>query len=193
MPMRPSQQSTVPFEQARKAEKIFEQAIKDHAEGRLSSARMNAKLAVMYDPSVPAYLEFLTELDRAGAAAKSPHQSKPRELLLFEQASEKEGKGDYEGAVMLLQEAIEVAPRAAALRNRLGVVLSIRLKRHDEALAHLKVAIELEPGNIVYMNNYSKVTAMLDSELEHAPEKKKGKKDDGQAQIAIKKIRPKMF
>lgn len=190
---RPSQQSTAPYEQARKAEKIFDQAIKDHAEGRLSSARMNVKLAVMYDPSVPAYQEFLTELDRVGAGAKSPNASKPRELLLFEQASEKEGKGDYEGAVKLLMEAIETAPRAAALRNRLGVVLSIRLKRHDEALAHLKVAIELEPGNIVYMNNYSKVTAMLDSELEKGPEKHKGKKGDGQDKIAIKKMRPKMF
>lgn len=190
---RPSQQSKVPFEQARKAEKIFEQAIKDHAEGRLSSARMNVKLAVMYDPSVPAYQEFLAELDRAGAGAKSPNASKPRELLLFEQASEKEGKGDYDGAVKLLMEAIETAPRAAALRNRLGVVLSIRLKRHEEALAHLKVAIELEPGNIVYMNNYSKVTAMLDSELEKGPERHKGKKGDGQDKIAIKKMRPKMF
>ncbi|MBI1945337.1 MAG: tetratricopeptide repeat protein [Deltaproteobacteria bacterium] len=189
---RPSQQSKVPFEQARKAEKIYEQAIKDHGEGRLSSARMNVKLAVMYDPTVPAYQEFLAELDRAGAGAKPLNTGKSRELLLFEQASECEGRGSYDDAIRLLEEAIEIAPRAAALRNRIGVVLSVRLKRHDEALAQLKVAIELEPGNIVFMNNYSKVTAMLDSELEKAPEKNKGKGDRGE-KIAIKKMRPKMF
>ena len=189
---RPSQQSKVPFEQARKAEKIYEQAIKDHAEGRLSSARMNVKLAVMYDPTVPAYQDFLNELDRAGAGAKSPNAGKSRELLLFEQASEAEGKGDYEGAVELLEQAIEIAPRAAALHNRIGVVLSVRLKRHEEALAHLRTAVEIEAGNIVFMNNYSKVTAMLDSELEKAPEKSKGKGDRNE-KIAIKKMRPKMF
>ena len=57
-------------------------------------------------------------------------------------------------------------PKAAALYNRLGVVLAIRLKRHDEALVHLRKAIELEPGSIVYMNNFSKVTGMLESALE---------------------------
>ena len=115
-----------------------------------------------------------------------------RELLLFEQASEAEGKGDYEGAVELLEQAIEIAPRAAALHNRIGVVLSVRLKRHEEALAHLRTAVEIEAGNIVFMNNYSKVTAMLDSELEKAPEKSKGKGDRNE-KIAIKKMRPKMF
>lgn len=189
---RPSQMSKVPFEQARKAEKIYDQAIKDHAAGRLSSARMNVKLAVMYDPTVPAYQEFLEELDRAGADAKAPSAGKSRELLLFEQASTAEGRGDYHGAIKLLEEAIEIAPRAAALRNRIGVVLSVRLKRHEEALAQLKTAIELEPGNIVYMNNFSKVTAMLDSQLEKGPEQSKGKGDRGE-KVAIKKMRPKMF
>ena len=130
----------------------------------------------MYDSTVPAYREFLDALNSLGAAAKSPNAGKPRELLLFEEASEAEGKGDYEKAVKLLNDAVEIAPKAAALRNRLGVVLSIRLKRHEEALAQLKLAIELEPGNIVYMNNFSKVTAMLDSLLEKggAEQKKKG-------------------
>jgi hypothetical protein len=187
---RPSAQSTVGFEQARKAEKIFEQAMKDHAEGRTSSARMNAKLASQFDPSVPAYKEFLESLD---AAAPKPGSVKPRELVLFEEASNAEGRGDYERAAELLQQAIDINGKAAALYNRLGVVLSIRLKRHEEALAHLKKAIELEPGSLVYMNNFSKVTAMLESALEKDPEARKGKKDGKQEKVAIKKMRPKMF
>jgi hypothetical protein len=86
-----------------------------------------------------------------------------------------------------------VNPKAAALYNRLGVVLSIRLKRHDEALAHLKRAIELEPGSIVYMNNFSKVTGLLESVLEKDPKarKKKGQGDD--QKVEIKKMRPVKF
>ena len=92
----------------------------------------------------------------------------------------------------LLEQAIAISPRAGALYNRLGVVLSIRLKRHEEALAHLKKAIELEPGSLVYMNNFSKVTGLLESVIERGPRKKEkgGLKDEP---IAVKKIRPKMF
>jgi hypothetical protein len=190
--MRPAAQSTVPFEQARKAEKIFEQALKDHAEGRISSARMNAKLAAMYDPSVDTYRDFCTELDAQGANAKPPGGGKPRELVLFEQAAEAEGKGQFDKAVKLLQEAVALNPKAAALRNRLGVVLSIRLKEHGDALEQLRMAIELEPGNIVYMNNFSKVTALLDSQLDKGPADSRGR-GDRQAKVEIKKMRPKLF
>ncbi len=188
---RPSASSTVGFEQARKAERIFEQALKDQTEGRMSSARMNAKLATQFDPSVSAYKEFLDGLDLAGAG-KPAGVIKPRELVLFEEASQAEGRGDYEKAADLLAKAIAVNPRAAALHNRLGVVLSIRLKRHDEALAHLKSAIELEPGSLVYMNNFSKVAAVLESALQRDPEvgKKRSKPNE---KVDIKKVRPKIY
>jgi Tetratricopeptide repeat len=190
---RPSAQSTVPFEQARKAEKIFEQAQKDHAAGRLSSARMNAKLATQFDGSVPAYKELLAMLDEA-AAGQKPATVKPREVQLFEQASEAEGRGDYRKAVQFLKQALEINNKAAQLYNRLGVVLSIRLKEHDEALGYLKRAIELEPGSLVYMNNFSKVTAALESQLERDPEeKKKNSRMDRDNKVDIKKMRPKMF
>jgi len=193
---RPSAASTVPFEQARKAEKIFEQAVKDHMEGRLSSARMNAKLAAMYDPSVDRYREFLAELEAAGAGKKDG--AKPREVQLFEDANAAEGRGDYQAAVSLLRQAIEIAPNAAPLRNKIGVVLSVRLKRHREAMDQLKIAIDLDPNNMVIMNNYSKVAANLESDLDKRPiddgrsekEKKNKGKDD---KIQVKKVRPKIF
>jgi hypothetical protein len=190
--MRASAGSTGPFEQRRKAEKIFEQAVKDHAAGRISSARMNAKLAVMYDGSVDAYRAFLADLDVMGAAAAPPRAGKPKELKLFEQASDAESRGDYQAAVALLEEAVAINPKAAALRNRLGVVMSVRLKRHTEALEHLRVAIEREPGNVVYMNNFSKVTALLESQLEKAPNAKRGKIAAAE-KIQIKTMRPKSF
>ena len=187
--MRVSATSSVPFELRKKAERIYEQALKDQAEGRLSSALMNAKLAMNFDSSVEAYGELFEALNKEKAQPKGP---RPRELVLFEQASEAEGKGEYDKAAKLLEQAIVINPRAAALYNRLGVVLSIRLKRHDEALAHLKRAIDLEPGSIVYMNNFSKVTGLLESVIEKGPQKKK-KDAAADEKVAIKKMRPKMF
>lgn len=184
--------STAAFAQARKAEKIFEQALKDFAEGRVSSAHMNGKLAAMYDPSVETYRAFIAELDGLGRSVKLD-PSKPKELTLFQQAGAAEGRGDYEQAVRLFEQAVSMNPKAAALRNRLGVVMSIRLKRHVEALEQLRIAIELEPGNIVYMNNFSKVTALLESQLQREPEAKRGKLGKQGEKIDIKKIRPKMF
>ncbi len=188
---RPSAASTVPFEQRKKAERIFDQALKDQAEGRTASALMNAKLATNFDPSVPAYKELVDQLSAApkGPAAKG---AQPRELQLFEQASEAEGRGDYERAAKLLREALTIKPDAAALHNRLGVVLAIRLKKHEEALNHLKRAIELEPGSIVYMNNFSKVTGLLESMLEKDPKAKK-KGLDGGGKVDVRKVRPMKF
>ncbi|MBM4283453.1 MAG: tetratricopeptide repeat protein, partial [Deltaproteobacteria bacterium] len=157
-PPRVSAASKVPFELRKKAERIYEQALKDRAEGRLASAVMNAKLAMSFDPTVPAYPALHEELVRARGAAAAPRAVRgelPRELALFEQANEAEGRGEYEKAAKLLREAIELNPKAAALHNKIGVVLSIRLKRHEEALAHLKQAVDLEPGSVVYMNNFS--------------------------------------
>ena len=56
----------------------------------------------------------------------------------------------------------------------------------------MKIAIDLEPGNIVYMNNFSKVAAMLDSQLQRDPDEKK-KKGKINEKVDIKKIRPKIF
>ncbi len=189
-PTRVSAASQVPFELRKKAERIYEQALKDHAEGRLSSALMNAKLATNFDSTVDAYREFFEALNKEKAAPKGP---RPQELVLFVQASEAEGKGDYNRAVTLLQQALAISPKAAALHNRLGVILSIRLKQHDEALKHLKLAIELEPGSIVYMNNFSKVTGLLESMLEKDPKKYKRGAAQGDEKVAVKKIRPKLF
>jgi hypothetical protein len=184
--------STVSHEIRRKAEKIFEQAQKDLIAGNVASARMNAKLATNFDNSVPAYKEFVEEIDRQmkgkapSAGTKAPQ---PPELRLFEEASIAEGKGDLKKAVKLLEDAIEVNPKAGPLYNRLGVILATRLKRFDEALAHLKRAVELEPGNLVYMNNFSKVTGMQQSALEKAPERG----DKKTKTVPVKKMRPKLF
>jgi hypothetical protein len=192
-PPRVSASSQVSFELRKKAERIYEQALKDHAEGRISSALMNARLAMNFDPTVETYRTLHEELSRHKVAPNKAAAAgaRPQELVLFEQASEAEGRGEHAKAVSLLEQAIAMNPRAAALYNRLGVLLSIRLKRHEEALVHLKKAVELEPGSVVYMNNFSKVTGLLESLIQRAPRKKGGAPQDDR--VAVKKIRPKIF
>jgi Flp pilus assembly protein TadD len=154
---------------------------------------MNAKLAMNFDPTVDAYRELFEELTAKKSAPAPKAGPRPQELVLFEQANEAEGRGDYQKAVTLLEQAVALNPKAAALHNKLGVVLSIRLKRHDEALAHLKRAIELEPGSIVYMNNFSKVTGLLESMIQKDP-KRERKRGDGKADEKVNiKVKPKRF
>jgi tetratricopeptide (TPR) repeat protein len=194
-PPRVSAGSQVPFELRKKAERIYEQALKDQAEGRIASAVMNAKLAMNFDPTVPAYRELHDQLQQSKAQPAKPKAAGgavPRELELFEQATEAEGKGDYQRAVKLLEEACALNPKAAALCNRLGVVLSIRLKKHEEALVHLRKAIDLEPGSVVYMNNFSKVTGLLESMLDKDPKAKRGNAA-GDGKVEIRKMRPVKF
>ena len=179
------------FELRKKAERIYEQALKDQLEGRISSAMMNARLAMNFDPTVDAYRELHDDLARQKSGPKGG--PRPQELVLFEQASEAEGRGDFPRAVKLLEEALAVNPKAAAIYNRLGVVLSMRLKRHEEALGYLRKAIDLEPGSVVYMNNFSKVTGKLESVLEKDPKSKKGQADAEGGRVEIRKIRPMKF
>jgi hypothetical protein len=189
--------SQVPFELRKKAERIYEEALKDQLEGNIASAIMNAKLAMTFDPTVAAYRELYDELQRARLpVAQSPaaRAQLPREFVLFEHANEAEGRGEYERAVKFLTEAVELNPRAAVLHNKLGVVLSIRLKRHADALVYLKQAVDLEPGSVVYMNNFSKVTGLLESMMQKDPkDKKRGMVADDAGPVAIKKIRPVRF
>lgn len=149
----------VSHEQRAKAQKIFDQALKDVTAGNMSSARMNAKLAAIYDPSTTQYKDALRDwgnLALAQAAAGDP-ASKPKEVILFEKAQEAESIGDFKEAVKLLEKALAHRPNAAALHNRLAVVLATRLKEFDRAFACLERAIDLDPDNPAYKNNLGKV------------------------------------
>src|SRR5262245_66212751 len=60
-------------------------------------------------------------------------------------AAEKAHAGDREAAVKALEQAVVAEPRFADVRCRLAALLA-ELGRHDEALAHLKVALDLNPN-----------------------------------------------
>lgn len=182
-----------------KAKKIFEQALKDVASGNMSSARMNAKLATIYDPSETRYREALAEWDRLASPDRAPSAGKAREVELFEKAQDAEAKGDFKEAVRLLEEAVKAKPDAAGLYNRLGVVLATRLKEFVRATQMLQKAIDLDPDNPTYKNNLGKVLAWEQAADEREPKKKKRglfgglRKEDAEVVVKTRKYRPKEF
>jgi tetratricopeptide (TPR) repeat protein len=177
----------VSYENRRKAEKIFEQAERDAAAGRFAGARMNAKLAMIYDPSLVRYRE-LYELWGSPAVQNANPASLRKDVALFQQAKDLELKGDYKGAVRLLEQALKMNPKGAPILNLLGVIQATRLKEYGKACDNITKACELEPSNRSFKNNLVKVLGMA----EDVRDKRVVENDDGSA-IKVKKMRPKLF
>ena len=142
-----------------KAENLYEQALKDKAEGNLVSARMNMKLALTFDPSNEVYNRAYEELSRdPKAKPRSISSLRTEAKQLFEKASEAERHGDIDRAIELLEEAITKSRRAPYL-NRLGVILAMKKNQHARAQSLIEQAIEMNPSNAAYARNLLKVRA----------------------------------
>lgn len=178
----------VSFDHRRKGEKIFEQATEDAAAGKVGSAVMNVKLALIYDPK---NAEYLAKLEAWGTAAQQQKQSKSPEMKLYEQSRSLEAEGKYRDAVRCLEKAIDLAPRAAPLRNRIGVLLATRLQQYDPAVEYIMQACDLAPSNLSFKNNLGKVLGMAESARTAGKKPKsffeKRKSDKGK-KIQVKKL-----
>lgn len=152
-----------PVDNARmlKAQKLFEQALKDKAEGNLVSARMNMKLALTFDPSNPLYNQAFEDLNKNPDAKPkgvgSGALEKAREL--YNAATEAENSGNVDRAIELLERAIEES-KQAAFYNRLGVILAMKKHSFVRAQELIERAIELAPGNNAYEKNLQKILSM---------------------------------
>jgi hypothetical protein len=139
----------------RKARNLMEQAQQDHAVGRLGAARMNAKLATIYDPDNEQYKRILAEWERPS----TEQGSRPEYVALYEEAQAREDDDDIDGAIALLEKGLRLAPNPAAFHNRIGVLLAMRKRDFERARDEIQKAIALEPGNAHYRNNLGKVVA----------------------------------
>jgi hypothetical protein len=141
-----------------KARRHFDQALRDQQEGRDSRARMNAKLASVYDPHNEEYRAAVLQW---GGEARRPAttSSKPREVELYEEAQRLEAEDEIDAAIVLLREGIGINPHIAAFHNRLGVILAVRKHEYAEAAASVRKAVELEPDNLHYKSNYGKIVS----------------------------------
>ncbi len=143
-----------------KARQLFERALEEHAAGKLGAARMNLKLATLYDPDVSEYQRVLDDWeDRPRNDENST--ARPEYVELYEQAQDLEDDGDIEGALDALERGRQLAPEAnaAVFHNRIGVILAMRKREFDRAAAEIERAIALDPGNAHYRNNLGKVMA----------------------------------
>lgn len=139
----------------KKARNLFEQATQDHAIGRVGAARMNAKLATIYDPENEEYRRVLAEWERPSGEA----QARPDYVALYEEAQSREDADDVDGAIAVLERGLRLAPNPAAFHNRIGVLLAMRKRDYEGARDEIQKAIALEPGNAHYRNNLGKVMA----------------------------------
>lgn len=144
-----------------KAQALFDDAMRDYQAGRIGAARMNAKLAAIYDPGNEEYRHALEQWERAPTGRS--RQQVPPEVALYERAQEAESEGDVERALELLREGISLNPDVPAIHNRLGVLLALQKRDYDAAAAAIRRAIELEPDNLHYKNNLGKIVARAQS------------------------------
>ncbi|MEM7677488.1 MAG: hypothetical protein AAF449_15925, partial [Myxococcota bacterium] len=157
---RPEDASPVDNIRISKAERLFDQALKDRAEGNLVSARMNVKLALTFDPTNELYMTALNELNKDPAAKpRSMSNVRSEGRQLYDQATEAEQRGDIDRAVELLEKALKKSRRAPFL-NRLGVLLATKKRHFERAQVLLEEAIELNPSNTTYERNLQKILSM---------------------------------
>lgn len=146
----------------RKARNLMEQAQNDHAIGRIGAARMNAKLATIYDPENENYRRILAAWEdrpKSGAGDSSAMTARPEYVQLYEAAQDLEDDDDIDGALAMLERGLRIAPNAAAFHNRIGVILAMRKREYARAADEIEKAISLEPDNPHYRNNLGKVMA----------------------------------
>ncbi len=74
------------------------------------------------------------------------------------QAAIAEDKGDYQTAYDLWTNYVERRPQSVLAEHRLGLV-EIELGLYEQAIGHLRIAHDLKPGNIEYINALA--TALL--------------------------------
>lgn len=140
-----------------KAQKLFDQALKDKAEGNLVSARMNMKLALTFDPSNELYQQAFEDLSKnPDAVIGGTPEGRSRARQLYDEATEAENHGNVDRAIELLEKALSES-KQAPFYNRLGVILATKKGEYVRAQALIEQALELAPGNTLYEKNMSKV------------------------------------
>ncbi|MBI1947241.1 MAG: tetratricopeptide repeat protein [Deltaproteobacteria bacterium] len=153
----------------RKAVKLMDEARKEFAAGRLASARMNAKLASIYDPDNEEIRALQRQWDqpqpatagRAPPPSKNSDEAQAEIKALYDRAQALEDDEDIDGALDVLEEGIERFPNEAAFHNRMGVILALKKRDYEGAVAAIQRAIEIAPDNLHYKNNLGKIVAKV--------------------------------
>jgi type IV pilus assembly protein PilB len=98
--------------------------------------------------------------------AQVPQDAQPAAIL--SRAGEHERAGDIEGALEILRRGIDRVRSPAPLHNRFALLLANHQRLYGEAEQHLRLALKLEPNNVVYNANLLKVLMVAASRPEGA-------------------------
>jgi len=125
-------------------------------QGKLDAAIAEYREALRY---APGYQASTRALARLGASAISPRERSEadvRAAQLADRASRAARRGDYAGAMKLLDEAEREAPDLALVYQYRANVAFLMGDR-DAARAALRKAIEIEPDNELFKSNLEKL------------------------------------
>jgi tetratricopeptide (TPR) repeat protein len=142
-----------------RASKLLKEAWKDEQAGKLSSARVNLKLALSFDPQHAGIQAALNRLTSIPPQRGRTEVSRARQLA--DRALDAERAGRVDDAIRFLEEAIAAEPRTdASYYNRLGVLLALKRGQFQRGQQLLETALELAPGNLGYEQNLERVKAI---------------------------------
>lgn len=172
-----------------KAERLFELALRDQAEGNLISARMNLKLALAFSPDDERFQGLFAQLTQTKVPPKNRTLLRhPQAQAYFEAATKAEMAGEINRTVELLERALKHGEEAAVL-NRLGVILAMKKKEFARAQRLLERASELDPKNPAYLHNLSKVLGLHATAQERGRDSAPAKPTPGRLWQWLKKLR----
>jgi hypothetical protein len=96
----------------------------------------------------------------------SPIHNVQESRKLLQQATLSAEQGRFDLAAVLLRQALQLTPTESVIHNRLGVILGTKLGRLEEALIHLRTAMDLAPEQILYKSNHQLLMKLLVSQYE---------------------------
>jgi tetratricopeptide (TPR) repeat protein len=120
--------------------------------GQRDQAIKEYQAALRYDPAYAPSREALQRLGVASAANAPRTAADQLAAKIAERAAQAARRGDYPEAMKLLDEAGRVAPRLALVHQYRANVAYLMGDR-EQAIAALKKALELDPGNALFETN----------------------------------------
>lgn len=140
-----------------KAAAYHAQCIRELKNGTVERAHQLARQALTAAPDITLYRDTLAEWPAFVAAHRTPDDVRAKaQAVLAEEA------GDFDKALVLLQQAVASNPKNASAWNRLAVLLAMRKNDIAGAVDAAQKAVELVPDDATYLSNFTKFAALAE-------------------------------
>ena len=126
--------------------------------GDRPSAVAEYRTALRYNPSYPPASKALQRLTGSAQSADEPTPGEQLAAKLAERASDAARRGDYAGAMDLLDQAERIAPKLALVHQYRSNVAFLKGDT-ERAIRALEKASEIEPDNALFRTNLERLRA----------------------------------